>query len=525
MTHTVQDASHYLKTEPRIWLIKQQLENILNLVDLEKDGKIVEVDGFRLKNLSNWADCSSSLYSNMGSVSGYCNADCIFCYEKGNPLPFVRDILSLEEVRTRIAYYSHDKEKGLPIPTRVHLEPFCNPHFLKILKLTRESDSDSVFRILTNGGLLTEDVIKELSWLQPILLSISLNSADPLIRNKVMREPRTHTKTALASIPLLQKHKIIFLGSIVAWPSIPLDDLIKTVEFLDRHDARVIRVLLPSYTQYFSDHHLFDTDKVWQNMVTMLRDLRQRIRTPLYCQPSFFWNEPLTPVVDGVIKRSPAAESGLLAGDTILTINDHTVHTRVHAAKLLSDSYNESGSVHMLVSRKGKEIRVDLEETPADECYPYKLKGIPLVGPHFGIFFIDDFKLTYIQELINLIENHNAHHVVLLSSKIMRPVVIKAIRMVEDFRSYFSTRSLTIHVPPHLFWGGNILLGDLYTVRDYGAYITALLRTHDSIPDLLVIPVSSISKWSYDLLDQSFTEIEQQFSIPIEFIRCEPIYL
>ncbi len=89
---TIQDASVYLRTESRIWLIKRQLEQILKLVDLEKDGKVVEVDGFRLKNLSQWTDHKSSLYSNIGSVSGYCNADCIFCYEKGNPLPFARDL-------------------------------------------------------------------------------------------------------------------------------------------------------------------------------------------------------------------------------------------------------------------------------------------------------------------------------------------------------------------------------------------------------------------------------------------------
>ena len=523
MTRSVQDTSMYLKTEPRIWVIKRQLENILKLVDLEKDGKIVEADGFRLK-LSNWVDCASSLYTNVGSVSGYCNSNCTFCYEKGNPLPFVRDLISLEEVRTRIKYFSHKKEKGLPSPTRVFLEPFCNPHFLEILKLIRESDN-SVLRIITNGGLLTEDVIKELSWLQPILLCVSLNSADPSIRNRVMREPIPHTTTAIESIPLLQEYRIIFVGSIVAWPSIPLDDFAKTIKFLDRHDARAIRVLLPGYTKYFSDQHLFDTETVWQDIVNVVRDVRQKIHTPLYCQPSFYWNEPLTPLVDGIIKKSPAEKSGLTVGDRILTVNDKQVYTRVHAARLLSNSYNQSRSCHLLVLRKGKTITVDLEETTDDdECYPYKLKGIPPFASDFGIFFIDDFKLSYIQELISTIEHHNAHNVVLLSSKIMKPIVVKAIEMVEDFRNYFSKKNLAIHVPPHHFWGGNILLGDLYTVKDYAEYISALLETQNPAPDLLVIPVSSTSRWGFDLSDEPFADIERQFAVPIEFLRCEPIY-
>ncbi len=525
MTSKAQDASVYLRTEPRIWLIKRQLENILKLVDLEKDGKVVTVDGFSLKDLSQWAHCNSSLSGNIGSVSGYCNADCVFCYEKRNPLPFARDLISREEVRTRIKYYSHERKKGLPSPSRFPLEPFCNPHFLEILRLTRESDTSSVLWMTTNGGLLTENVIEELSCLQPLTLCVSLNSADPSIRNQVMREPTTHTMTAIASIPLLQKHKIVFDGSIAAWPSIPPDDFVRTIKFLDRHDARVIRVLLPGYSQYLSDGKLFDTDRVWQDVVGIVLTLREKINTPINCQPSFYWNEPLTPLVDGVVKNSPAHKSGLTVGDRILKVNDQPVYTRVHAAQLLSKSCSENGSCRLLVSRKGKEVAVILEETAADEeCYPYKLKGMPPFASDFGIFFIDDFLVSSIQDLINIIENHHAHKVVLLSSQIMRPIVVKVIDMVEDFRTYFSRIDFAIHVPPHHFWGGNILLGDLYTVRDYADYIAALLNTQDPKPDLVVIPLSYTSGWGFDLTNESFTDLERWFEVPIEFLHCEPIF-
>jgi uncharacterized Fe-S cluster-containing radical SAM superfamily protein len=517
---TYHNASQYLRTEPRIWLIKRQLEAILNLVDLEKDGKPVKVDGFRLKKLSQWVDCKSSLYTNLGAVSGYCNCHCVFCYEKGNPLPFAKEFISLEEVKTRIKYYSHEKKKGLPTPARFSLEPFCHPHSLDILRLIRESDANSLLWITTNGGLLTEDIIKELSCLQPILLCVSLNSADPSIRNKVMRETPEQTMTAIHSISLLNQYNILFIGSIVAWPLIPLCDFVKTIEFLDRHKARAIRVLLPGYSQYFTSENLFDTDTVWQDIVGAVREVREKIKTPITCQPGFYWNEPLTPLVDGVIKGSPAAESGLVVGDTILTINDQPVYTRVHAAKLLSDSYND-GCCRLLVLRKGKKIVVNLEETGTN-CYPYKIKGMPPVGSDFGIFFIDDFKLSYIQDLITLIEEHNAHNIVLLSSKIMKPVVEKAIDMVEDFKEYFSTVTLAIHVPPHGFWGGNILLGDLYTVRDYTDYLFALLETGPT-PDLVVIPVSSTSQWDYDLTNKPFADIDK-ITIPVAFLRCDPIY-
>lgn len=522
MPSNVQDASVYLRTEPRIWLIKRQLEHILKLVDLEKDGKVVEVDGFRLKDLSQWAHYSSTLSGNIGSVSGYCNADCVFCYEKRSPLPYARELIPLEEVRTRIKYYSHEKKRGLPTPTRFPLEPFCNPHFLEILKLTHESNPDSVLWMSTNGGCLTEDVIEQLSRLQPLMLCVSLNSADPHIRNAVMREPITHTLTAIASIPLLQKYKIVFDGSVVAWPSIPVEDLVRTITFLDRHDARVIRVLLPGYSRYLSPEPLFDTEKVWQDVVGVVSDLREKVHTPISCPPSFYWDEPLSPRVDGVVKRSPASRSGLAAGDTIVEVNGQPVYTRVHAAQLLSASYRESGSCRLLVSQKGTEVVVDLEETD-EECYPYRLEGMPPFMHDFGIFFIDDFLLSSITELITIIERNHAHHVVLLSSQIMKPVVLKAIDMVEDLRTYFSGKDFTIHVPTHRFWGGNILLGDLYTVRDYADCIATLLEK-DSKPDLVVIPLSYASGWYYDLTHESFTDLERWFGVPIEFLPCELIF-
>lgn len=44
----IKKASFY---EPRIEFIMKTLEQLLSLVDLEKNGQVVKVDGFRLKNL------------------------------------------------------------------------------------------------------------------------------------------------------------------------------------------------------------------------------------------------------------------------------------------------------------------------------------------------------------------------------------------------------------------------------------------------------------------------------------------
>ncbi|GAI51780.1 unnamed protein product, partial [marine sediment metagenome] len=72
--------------EPRIELIKRQLESLLSVVELEANGAVAHVDGFRLKNLSDWLVSSSG---DPGEILEYaasrCNCDCIMCYNKGNP--------------------------------------------------------------------------------------------------------------------------------------------------------------------------------------------------------------------------------------------------------------------------------------------------------------------------------------------------------------------------------------------------------------------------------------------------------
>lgn len=49
-----QSARNAALFEPRIDLIRRQLTSLLSVIELEKDGEVVDVDGFRLKNLHDW---------------------------------------------------------------------------------------------------------------------------------------------------------------------------------------------------------------------------------------------------------------------------------------------------------------------------------------------------------------------------------------------------------------------------------------------------------------------------------------
>jgi hypothetical protein len=99
-------ASAERNLHPLVAYVKQRLEAIAGLVELEFDGRPVRFDGFRLRNLENWAvSADRSLLDNFGSLSGYCNARCNFCYEFGNPLPYDLTMLGGAEARTRARHF------------------------------------------------------------------------------------------------------------------------------------------------------------------------------------------------------------------------------------------------------------------------------------------------------------------------------------------------------------------------------------------------------------------------------------
>ena len=81
-----QDTRNVAFYEPRISFVSKLLELLLSLIELEKDGRTIEANGFRLRNLSHWLVPSSGDPREIFEYAGsHCDCNCIFCYNKGNP--------------------------------------------------------------------------------------------------------------------------------------------------------------------------------------------------------------------------------------------------------------------------------------------------------------------------------------------------------------------------------------------------------------------------------------------------------
>ena len=518
----VQEKNYYL--HPFINYLKSRLESLLSLVQLEEEGQVIEPDSFVLKNLSAWSfEKYTNIFDSLGSPSGHCNLRCKFCYEVGNPLAFEKTCLTIQEASTRISYYRRDVQKGLPLfKTRLYMEPFTNRDLFPILRMVRAADREVEIQLTTNGSYLSLDVLEQLAELVPINICVSLNSSNPEMRRNIMGD--SNSKASIKMIEKFKSYNLPFVGTIVAWPDIESSELIDTIRYLDQNLARAIRITLPGYSKYFSTAIPFNTKEVWDKVLSDVLPLRNEIQTPILVLPSLYHSKALLPEVAGVIKESPATQAGIQFGDLIKSINGENVYTRSGAKKILGRCHNNPG-LHITIERNGKLFELELMEKGAKEgYYPYRPAGYPasMANP-FGIVLIDDYDPAWLWKVLNRIIDIKAKHVLLMTSVIMEPLVAALLESIPELDNLLGETNLYLWVPEQRFWGGNIILGDLYTCSDYLQAVYDFQQKRGIKPDLIILPNSFSPNKNNDLLGISYSSIELVTGIPVELADCTNI--
>ena len=516
-------AKAFTREEPRVELIESMLRSLLDVVDLEFEGRPVRVDGFRLRNLDDWRTVhETSLQTNLGSFSTACNCKCAFCYEEGNPEGLFEKkprFVGMSEARTRLRHL-HDG-KGLFRESKGFFEPLTNPDFLALLGLIREHEPERVIDVTTNGALLTPEMVSRLGELDPVYVNLSLISADPSTRRSLMGDPRA--ESAIGAIELLRKSEIPFMGTVVPWPEQGLDDITRTIEYLDSKDARLIRVSMPGLTQYHPMHEPGEIEDWLPQVVQCVLPLRMGLKTPIIISPFAYVSTSLEAVVEGVIRRSPAAEADLRLGDRILTVDGTEVVSRSHAASLLRRA-TARGLAEIELQRGQATVRASLAEPSSGvDAYPYKPRGwrpMDFPGLSFGLCLPDSFHLQYLKQIHAAIEASGAAHPLVVVSPFFRELVGE---LLGDLPLPEGTR-LEIVVPRNEFFGGNVSIGDLWVLEDIARAVQPHLLSADR-PDLLVMPSSFLSQWGRDLLGTSYRELEARLGIEVALVKCQRIML
>lgn len=524
----------FARDEPRLGTVLEMVRSILSVVDLESNGEPVHPESVRLRDPEHWrSDVPNTLMGNIGSLSGYCNCSCTFCYEKGNPrerLPIVRNRknLSLSEARTRARLYDVTTHTGVMEKSAAYLEPTCNPDFLEILRTARQKVPGEPFMLVTNGSALNAETLREIQALGPVFLCVSLNAASPAERVTMMGDK--HGSAVFEAIGMLSRLGIPFIGSIVAWPTLPAESIRAAARFLDANGAYLIRVHLAGFTEKLSRMRpdISDASFDWTETARVVESIRHELDTPVTAEPALAWEDGLVPTVAGIVATSPASIADIAVGDAVLEIDGHRAISRPHARMLLHQAERAAGD-HELALRRGGEVHVVKLRTEDlarhEDRYPYKPPGFTvdqmrMLDPSaLGLVIHNSLGYGSLKSLAKLIEARSATHVLFLSSVLMRPVFEQALSRVDHFPEHVE---LAIRVPENRFFGGNIIMGDLLCVDDFCHAILDYVRENGA-PDVVVIPSSPFSEWGRDLTGTPFTEIERRCGIPVELLNVQRV--
>jgi hypothetical protein len=526
---SVRNAALY---EPRIVLIERALAAILSVVELEGEEGPVSVSGFRLRDPRHWLMPSAGdPLEVFGYAATRCNVDCSFCYLKGDPpdlalvSPRRKAADELAEMMTRLRYFDPEAGRALFPAWGEIREALAYPHILTILKALRQKTLRP-FRIYTSGRALTREMVKELAALGPLYIYLSLHSASPDRLSRLVHRARPEVQ--LAAPRLLQEYGIPYAIALVPWPqdglAPMLEDLQETISHFDQYQPHLFQVHLPGYTRYYSSVPLFDHEEVWGAIVTMVRKLRQEVRSPIVAMPTMYEETRFEGVrnqarIIGLVPNSPAQRAGLSPGDLIVAVGAVAVRNRPQARDLLALARAHGKPFPMVVRRGEKDLVVTID--PQDYGYPYD----PHVDRHLGVITMGmGFRTRYVEALRDLIQERGARHVLFLSSRLVRPYFEDALREVGLIDA--TMVRLDIEVPENRYFGGNIILGDLLVVQDFIDHIRDYLARGNPRPDLVVIPSTpfGLGAWRRDLTGRPYMDIERATGVPVALLECERIY-
>ena len=129
-------------------------------------------------------------------ISAVCNSRCIFCSNDLNPFPVARGLFrDVEDVKLQLAlmdeHYREPIRLSDSLPGRIaEGEAFLHPQFFEILRLIRRKFPTNLLCFTTNGSMLDEAFVNELSRYRPIEITLSMHSTKTRSVGRDIREGR-----------------------------------------------------------------------------------------------------------------------------------------------------------------------------------------------------------------------------------------------------------------------------------------------------------------------------------------------
>lgn len=333
--------SSYRLQEPRLVMLASFLNSIKPFTEFRNNNQKLDINGFRLKNLNYWARYP---YARLLDNFGEICSTCSCDCE----FCFLKG--------TAIMY---TKKNMLSMPEALTREKYYNKEKKLGLPVGDAWPGEPFFhpQILDFIKIARRaqpsyhfDITTNGDFLTPEMIdeikgllpiTLIVSINSADIDQRKMIMRSNRAETAIRAIPVLKNKGIQFVGSIVPATDLPVDDIELTARYLDKHQALCIRIILPGFTQFHDDRTKFNTKEKWEQIAACVKKLKQELSTPIHIQPALYLSKDISAVIDGIYKNSPADHAGLQPGDRIIQINDTVVITKAEASDLLQISPEE----------------------------------------------------------------------------------------------------------------------------------------------------------------------------------------
>lgn len=427
---------------------------------------------------------------NILPLTSVCNVRCLFCSHHQNP-PGVESIF-LPPVSEHQFFLMLDcLDPGRPVVigesvTRLmEGEPLTHPHFRSFLTQLRRRFPRQLIKLTTNGTLLDREMVEFLAEMRPLEITLSLNSASPAGRQKLMRDGRA--AVALQAGELLGRYGILWQGSVVAMPRVVgWDDINDTLRFLAASGAACIRLFVPGYTRLApAALRMSGSDR--EALEQLVRQWRQSSAVPLTLEPPGLTD--LTAELAGVLPGSPARAAGLQAGDVVLEVGGRPVFSRADA---FEKAFALPGPL-LTCRREGRVFTVRLEKKA--RCSS-------------GLVLDCDLAPDELSAVAAIIERHRPSTVRALTGELAHPLLRAAMQRWGPPLS----RVELMAVPNH-FFGGNIACAGLLTVDDMARVLAELKPV-----DLLLLPGRAFDMRGRDLRGEKYSALAGKYARAVELV-------
>jgi hypothetical protein len=125
--------------------------------------------------------------------------------------------------------------------------------------------------------------------------------------------------------------------------------------------------------------------------------------------------------------------------------------------------------------------------------------------------------------LKEIVEEYPGKRVLLFVSELGEPHLMQGMSLLGELGAFVDTVDLYVRKLYPRFWGGNVIIGDLWTVQDVIEQAREWIADQGEAPDVIVLPSTFLSNGGRDLVGRSYLEVERALDVELRLLTCRRI--